>query len=189
MFIWLRDHLIDNAMAMAAENAGIPEEDFYIHSVKCNLKRTAAQNWNREIRKTKSEYVCMLGDDTLPQPNYLKNALEAMEKIGWGMVNFNDGTNTDRTSHILVSLKMIDEVFGGELIHEGYTFCCSDMEYMERAKEAGRYVFAPKSIVIHAHPMLMAGVPSDKFYEKAYSPHDRMRDQRLYQLRKENGWH
>lgn len=189
IYIWLREKQILPVAHRALVNSGT--EDVFIYTEHCDLRYSAAINWNRAIDRIKDlcDNICIMGDDCLAQPDWLKNALEAMSGLpgGWGMVNLNDGTGVDRTSHVVFDKRCLD-ILDGKLLHEGYFFCCSDMEMMDRMKESGHYVYSKESVVLHFHPMLFKEAQSDEFYEKAYSEEERQADRALYQLRKSNGW-
>ena len=189
IFIWLRESRVINAIEMTHALAGT--DDLIIYTEKCDLRYSAAVNWNRAIDKVAPlcQNICIMGDDCLPQKDWLKNALAAMATLpgGWGMVNLNDGTGIDRTSHVVFDKRCLD-LLDGKLLHEGYFFCCSDMEMMDRMRESGHYIFAPDAIAVHYHPMLFKDAPNDQFYDKAYSHEQRLADRALYETRNLNGW-
>jgi len=64
------------------------------------------------VAKTKYDLVMFLGDDTEPQDDFLKHAIEAMESLpdGWGVVGLN--TQDERTvgnpiAHWMADKKML----------------------------------------------------------------------------------
>jgi hypothetical protein len=189
VFIWLREDKIANAANMAVAHAGT--EDVIVYTEKCDLRYTAAVNWNRAIDKVKhfSDNICIMGDDCYCQLGWLANALEAMKQLDdeWGMVNLNDGTNIDRTSHVVFDKRCLD-LLGGKLLHEGYYFACSDIEMQERMIEQDKWIYAQNALAIHHHPMIFGNVPSDKYYEMAYAPEKRQKDRELLVKRRESGW-
>ena len=189
IFIWLRENKIANAANMAVAHAGV--EDVIVYTEHCDLNYTAAVNWNRAIDRVKhlADNICIMGDDCYCQPGWLFNALEAMKQLddGWGMVNLNDGTGKDRTSHVVFDKRCLD-LLDGKLLHEGYFFCCSDVEMQERMIAEDRWIFAPNALAIHHHPMILAGVPSDEYYEMSYAPEQRQKDRELLAKRREANW-
>lgn len=188
IFIWLREQQIIPVINRAIQTAGV--DDVQIYSERCDLSKTAAVNWNAAIDRNRvSDIICILGDDCICQDDWLKNALSAMATLpgGWGMVNLNDGTGQDRTSHVVFHRKCL-EILDGKLLHEGYFFCCSDLEMQDRMTEAGRWIFAPDAVAVHYHPMLFKEAKDDKFYHLAYDEKKRQLDRALYAKRKERGW-
>ena len=132
------------------------------------------------------DLVMFLGDDTIPQRDFLIEALNAMASLphGWGLVGLNDGFHDGNklATHWMASKKLLPFI-GGEFFHAGYkhTFC--DMELTERCKILGRYVWAEKSRVLHHHP-LIDGSPSDADYDRVYSKEYSEHDHELFLSRR-----
>lgn len=140
--------------------------------------------------KSKGQMVCFLGDDTIPQPDFLKNAIRAMRHIpdGWGMVSFNDNPNTTRSAaHWLCHKKLLPKL-GGEFFHTGYQHCFCDDELMIRCQTMNRYIYAFDAIIHHDHPMVHKDLPSDQDYRQVYSPEVYDKDHKLFLNRMNNNW-
>jgi hypothetical protein len=183
---WIRENLIENVRELAIKNAGIPENEIDLQSVRNKPGYSVNKLFNEIVSKTKSDYVCFLADDTLPQPDYLKNALEAF-KNGVKFVMMNDGTNTDRPGHFVFKRDLLP-LLGGKLATEGYQHCYADNEIIDRTRELGVYKWCKEALVIHNHPMLNKEVPMDEYYNKAYSQQVMNKDLALYVARKTSGW-
>jgi hypothetical protein len=132
------------------------------------------------------EHVLFLGDDTIPQPGFLRAAIEAMSTLpdGWGLVGMNDGIhNGALATHWLASKRLLDHLPGGQFFHTGYRHCFCDRELTDVARELGRYVYAPEAKVVHDHPHV-TGEAYDEGYKRAYQAEPFDHDQRLYWRRK-----
>jgi hypothetical protein len=182
---WVRAHLIENVKKMAIVNAGIPSNEIDLQAVDNRGGPSVNVVFNMIVDRTESEYVMFLADDTLPQPGYLKAALEAFTD-GILFVMTNDGTNTDRYGHFIFHRSLLP-MLGGKLAHEGYQHCCADSEFITRAKQMGVYKWCPESLIIHNHPFI-TGAPTDEYYQKAYSPEVRDKDRALFAARQAAGW-
>jgi hypothetical protein len=183
---WLREHLIENVCKLAIDNAGIPSNKIDLQAVRNEPGYSVNKLFNEIVAKTKSDYVCFLADDTIPQPDYLKIALEAF-KNDVKFVMMNDGTNTDRPAHFVFKRDLLP-LLGGKLANEGYQHCYADNEIIDRTKEMGVYKWCKDALVIHNHPMLNKEIPMDEYYNKAYSQQVMNKDFALYVARKTAGW-
>lgn len=131
------------------------------------------------------EMVMFLGDDTIPQPGFLREALAAMEALpdGWGLVALNDGIHNGRlATHWLAHKKLLEHT-GGEFFHTGYSHCFCDRELTDIAQSLGRYVYAEKAVIVHDHPH-RTREEYDEHYKRAYAKEVFEADKRLYLRRK-----
>lgn len=137
--------------------AGV-SQDFYEIVMDEDTNQVGAPKMVKHL-VDKSQYplVMFLGDDTIPQRDFLKNALAAMGRLqdGWGLVGLNDqhhdGNNL--ATHWLADKRLLEHL-DGEFFHTGYKHLFCDMELTDRAKEIGRYVWAEDAIIVHDHPMI-----------------------------------
>lgn len=135
--------------------------------------------------KANGDCILFLGDDTIPQSGFLIEALRAMSELpdGWGLVALNDGISGGLlATHWLADRRLL-EALDGEFFHTGYNHCFCDKELTDRAKELGRYIYAPDAKIIHDHPH-RTGEPYDDGYKKAYARENFEADQHLYWRRK-----
>lgn len=139
------------------------------------------------VAKARGDYYCYLGDDTLPQPNFLKHALEDMKQIEWGLVGLNDNTGRMLPTHWLADKRLLAEL-DGELFHTGYTHCCCDVELMERCIDMNRFIYSTRAVVLHDQPLLKGEKITDPDLIRVYSPAIRGKDQALLKQRRKNGW-
>lgn len=130
-------------------------------------------------------YVC-LANDLLPAVQWLTSAMEKMKETfsdGVGVVGFNgDGHQANHACHLVISSKLLDE-FGGWPVwyHHNY----GDTEICFRAREMGRFVKAPYSILFHNHPWISAQ-KDDEVYQLGRSKF--MDDDMLFVKRRKNKW-
>lgn len=141
---------------------------------------------NRLVKKAQGEYLCVLGDDTIPQEGFIKHALEEMKVFegGWGLVAFNDGTGRPLATHFIVHRKVLT-ILGEELLHSGYKHLYADNEITDRLSAIGRVIYSQKAVVIHDHPLLNGKGEEafDDIYKRAYGE-CRVADHDLYSRRK-----
>lgn len=133
----------------------------------------------RLVSKTKYDLVLFLGDDTIPSPGFMNNALKAMDKLpnGWGLVGLNDSkTNGNILATHWLADKRLLPLLSGEFFHTGYKHTCCDMELLNRCKKMGRYIWAEDAKIIHDHPMFKGEKFKDDYarvYSEEYIAHDR----------------
>ena len=144
------------------------------------------------VDRTVSQKIVFLGDDTIPQKNILKNALEKEKELtdGWGMVGFNDGTNRVLlATHFMVDRRLLPAL-GGEVFHTGYKHCYCDQELTHRCIEMGKYIYARNASLLHVHPVLMKDeeLNRDKDYKRVYSKEYTGHDLLLFLSRIQNRW-
>jgi len=136
--------------------------------------------------------ICFLGDDTIPQPRFLKYAIEAMVTLpdGWGMVGFDDNIRQPGTvkaaAHWLCDRRLLP-LLDGEFFHTGYWHCRCDNELAIRATELGRYVFCEKAYVYHDH-FIADAKNNDSDYQRVYSQDWMAHDIILFKQRRRNNW-
>jgi hypothetical protein len=117
--------------------------------------RGCSRAWNDALREATADKIVLAADDLSWGDGWAEAALQGLSELpdGWGMVGFNDGngTETDFATHYLVSRRFLIEHTGGVIAWECYRHSFNDVEMTERAKRAGRYVWAEDAKVPHAH--------------------------------------
>jgi len=134
-------------------------------------------------QKTKYDLVMFLGDDTVPQENFLKNALREMRDLpdGWGVVGLNSGENT--LAHWLAHKNILEHIEGGNFFSTDYAHCWGDNELRDIAEDLGRWAYAEDSVIEHKHPVFDTA-DWDDGYRKAYSVENKLHDEKTYYRRK-----
>ena len=174
------------------ENAGIPDSQYEIVTEEDTERIGAPKMVKKMTDSCQGELVCFLGDDTVPQKDFLKHALESMATLpdGWGLVGFNDNIrqkgSTQAAAHWLADKRLLP-LLGGEFFHVGYRHCWCDNELCLRAKELGRYVFCEAAYIYHDHT-LVDRKNDDPDYRRVYSNEWLAHDVVLFRQRRRNNW-
>lgn len=110
----------------------------------------------RLMGQADSDYLVYLGDDVVPSHNWLKMALESVNRFagGIGIVGFNDGfiDGNAVATHWIAHRDMIG-LLGGELFSTTYFHCYCDNELTDRAKEIGLYHWDQGIQMYHDNPV------------------------------------
>lgn len=173
---------------MIEQNSGIELSQIEILKKEDTNRNGCPKTLKELVKKSKGEIVCFLGDDTLPQKDFLKNSLDAMNnfKDNWGLIGFNDLSGRNLPLHWLGHKKLL-KYLDGEFFHTGYKHCYCDNELWDRCADMGRYLYCLNAIVKHDHP-LFTGKEADEDYKRVYSQEYMQHDKELYLKRKANNW-
>lgn len=160
------------------ENAGIPWTDYEIIMQEDTDGIGCPRMVKELVRQTKGDMIMFLGDDTIPQEGFLKEALESMSTLpdSWGVIGLHtQDTREDimfnEKAHWMASKKMLEYIPGGDFFSTEYRHCFGDDELMDIAVDMGRWVLATRSKIIHEHP-INCNAPNDEGYSKAYKHFD-----------------
>ena len=174
------------------ENSGI-DRGLYEIVTEEDKERTGAPKMIKKMTDScKGELVCFLGDDTIPQKDFLKNALKAMETLpeGWGLVGFDDNIRLKgqikAAAHWLADKRLLP-LLDGEFFHTGYRHCWCDNELSIRCAELGKYIFCQEAFVYHDH-VLVDPKNDDADYRRVYSQEWLAHDIVLFRKRRRNNW-
>ncbi len=145
----------------------------------------APKTFKRCVDESTGELVMFLGNDVVPQDNFLREAVwEMIRRFPEldGMVGLNDNYWQEQhvAPHFLISKKLLPAL-DGEFFHTGYNHTGCDNELRARVEMMGKYTFGKKAQIFHDHPM-MAGsrAEMDYLYEQAYSGPRHDADDKLY---------
>jgi len=126
------------------------------------------------VYQAKNDLIMFLGDDTIPQPGFLKAALDAMNALpdGWGVVGLNTqddrhGVGFNPRAHWMAHRKMLEYIPGGDFFSLEYHHCYGDDELQDIATELGRWTVAEDCRILHDHPV-NGTAEYDEGYQKAY---------------------
>jgi hypothetical protein len=172
------------------QNAGVPDEQFEILTA-FDLDKVGCPGMVKKLTDMANfNTVMFLGDDTIPEKDFLKHAIDAMETLpdGWGVVGLNtqdirDLKNGNPIAHWMAHKKMLDHIPGGYFFSTEYKHCWCDNELKDIAEEMGRWVRAKKSRVLHNHP-INATADDDEGYQFAYKEDKQIHDFKTYCNRK-----
>lgn len=182
----VRPEKAKRCIELVNKNAGVT--DFEIISEVDEERIGCPKMVKKLVDRAKGEYICFLGDDTLPEKDFLKNALMHMWDNcpdQWGLVGINDGTGRHwLPTHWLAHVKLLDHLENREFFYTGYNHCYCDMELKDRAADLGRYSYCKDSVLRHEHPALDKNVKPDDDYNRVYSEDVKGPDRNLYFTRK-----
>jgi hypothetical protein len=170
-------------------NAGIPADQYEVLTAIDHDKIGCPKMVERLVSSSKHDLVMFLGDDTIPEKDFLKHALDAMEILpdGWGVVGLNtqdiNQPNGNPLAHWMAHKNMLDHIPGNQFFPTDYEHCFCDNELKEIAEEMGRWVYAEKSLITHNHPVNKTA-EYDGGYQLAYDDGKWQRDHRTYCRRK-----
>jgi hypothetical protein len=173
------------------KNAGVPSYEYEIIAKKDTNSIGCPAMVEALTKIAEHDLVMFLGDDTLPEKDFLKNALEEMEKLpdGWGVVGLNTqdvrvpDNQGNPIAHWLADKKMLDHIPGGAFFSTDYHHCWCDNELKDIAEELGRWTWAEKSRIKHNHPVNKTA-SYDEGYQKAYDGDKEKKDFKVYCQRK-----
>jgi len=179
-----------DCMKAIHQNAGIPDNEYEVIS-EVDVDHIGCPKMVAKLtEKTRSERVMFLGDDTLPQKDFLRIALEKMDTLPgrWGVVGLNTqdihrGEKGNPLPHWLADKRMLKHIPGGQFFPVEYRHSYGDNELKDIADELGRWVEAEDAKIIHTHP-INASAEYDEGYQKAYSDGNIIHDQKIYFQRK-----
>lgn len=179
----VREQKLSKLKELIKKNAGLMDYELITevdkHKIGC------PKMVKKLVKKCNGDYICFLGDDTIPQENFLKHALETMKcfKGEWGLVGLNDNTGRRLPTHWLASKKLLKHL-GGEFFHTGYKHCYCDNELQFKTELLNRYMYSLKSVVLHDHPILQKDNNLlDEHYERAYEKDNMEHDRLLFNER------
>jgi len=189
-----RPKLLKRCLKAIEENAGIPEDQYDIYT-KTDFKKIGCPSMLCDMtNETSHQYVCFVGDDSIPEKDFLKNALDAMKELPdkWGLVGFCNtfnGVATNNTAGHFLADRRILPLLDNEFFHHGYRHGHCDTEMTERAMEHGKYCWAAKAVIENPHPIcnLITGGerdPMDETYNMIDDRKIQMLDQNLFYERK-----
>ena len=141
------------------------------------------------VEQSNYDLIMFLGDDCIPEKDFLKHAIEAMESLpdGWGVVGLNtqdiNRPGGNPLAHWMAHKKMLDYIPGGSFFSTDYAHCWGDNELKDIADELGRWVWGEKSCITHNHPINKTA-EYDEGYQKAYTQENREYDFKTYCQRK-----
>ena len=135
------------------------------------------------------DLVCFLGDDCIPKPDFLINAIHEMNKFSgeWGVVGLNDGNENMIPTHWLAHKRMLEHL-DGEFFHTGYTHCYCDNELWVRSQQLDRYRFCKSAKIEHDNAVSRGDKIEDEDLKRVYSDTIITHDRYLYARRKHNNW-
>lgn len=188
----IRPESAKRSMSLAVKLAGIPEKHIEVLSLHDENRQGAPKTLKQLVMMSSHDLVVFLGDDTVPQKDWLKHAIRAMRTFPgqWGLVGLNDGFHDGEklATHWMAHKKLLPHL-DGEFFHTGYVHCFCDMELTMRCRELARYKWAPDAKIKHNHPITQKDESLwDEDYRRVYSEEVQYHDRNLFNIRRSNGW-
>lgn len=189
---YIRPQNVTNLVRLIEERAGIPATHFEIIAVEDTERIGCPKMLKKLVQMAQHAIVCFLGDDTEPEPAFLREALRVMKTFegGWGMVGLNDQYHDGNmlATHWLAHKKLLKHL-NGEFFHTGYQHCYCDRELIDRTKKIRRYKWAKNAKIKHNHPIVQDDQSLwDDDYKRVYNNKVQAADEHLYNLRRQNDW-
>ena len=178
----IRPKNIPNLKKLIKKNAGIPRKQYEILTEE-DTKRIGAPKMVKKLtEKSKNKLVMFLGDDCLPQPDFVIKALQAMETLPgkWGLVGLNDMQRPadHAPTHWLAHKKLLE--YCEEFFYTGYTHQYCDNELHLWAVMLKQYIRADNAKIFHDH--IGFKNKSKSFYDNVNDSDDKDM-QRVYSAR------
>jgi len=164
-----------------AKNAEV--DDYKIDWLEDVDREGCPKTLKKMVDRSEGDLICFLGDDTLPEPGFLKHALNTMATLpgGWGVVGLNSQVSK-HAGHFLADKRMLP-FLGGDFFNLEYWHCFCDHELTDIAQEMERYAFSEKAVVTHVHPAFKR-TETDNDYNRVYSDEYYDHDRTVYYQRK-----
>jgi glycosyltransferase involved in cell wall biosynthesis len=185
----IRPDKLERCVAAIKENAGYENYEIIAEPDDPENPQGAPKVLARGVARSTGELVMFLGDDTIPQKDFLYHAMVAMHKNFPeldGLVGLNDTLWPDGmlATHWLASKKLLPYL-GGEFFHTGYNHLSCDNELTEMCRKAGKYVWCKESVVVHDHPSShgWSDETYDKHYRRVYQYDTMRKDRELLEKR------
>lgn len=175
-----------------SENSGIPSWQYEIVTEEDKERIGAPKMVKKLVDRSNGQLVAYIGDDCVPQKDFLKNAIKAMETLpeGWGLVGFDDNVRLKgqikAAAHWLADKRLLP-LLEGEFFCTQYYHCFCDNELSIRAAELGRYVFCEEAYIYHDH-VIVDPKQDDEDYRRVYSTKWYAHDLMLFRRRRASNW-
>ncbi len=169
--------------------AGYENYEIIVERDNFENRQGVPKTLKKGVEKSTGDLVMYLGNDCIPQKDFLKLAVQRMYRSFGdamdGLVGLNDGYwKTGLATHWLASKKLLPYL-DGEFFHTGYHHLACDNELTGRCEKIGKYVWAPEAKIDHDHP-IKGGFKEkdmDEVYKIAYNQKNMEEDRALLKQR------
>jgi hypothetical protein len=155
------------AARLAAARAGAPSMLLAVHD---ELRQGFIATVNQAFAATRSPWFGYMAQDAFAGRAWLALALRALQAKNAGLLGFNDGKWQGQLAAFgLAERGWAQSVYGGDFFYHDYRSHYADIELTVIAREHGRYVYEPNSVLVEADwEKESAGVnPADRALYKA----------------------
>ena len=127
--------------------------DCRIIVVNDTLRQGFIKTLNDTAARMSARYVVYLAQDAYPGRNWLRDAYNALERSGKGLLGFNDGTYKGRIATFgMVRTDWVRSLYGGPIFHPGYNCHGADNELTVIARASDSYVYEPNCTLVEYDP-------------------------------------
>ena len=184
-----RPEKLNRLLTKIRENAGYSNYEVIVEQDQFPPNNQGAPKMVKQgVEKSTGELVMFLGNDCIPEKDFLQLAVFRMIKNFPdldGLVGLNDEYwEGEFATHWLASKKLLPYL-GGAFFYIGYYHTGCDNELTEMCRKIGKYVWAEESKVYHDHPIQTGFKPEtfDEVYKLAYRDDRRKHDNELLHKR------
>lgn len=176
----VREDRIISLCELIKENAGVSSDQYEIVVEYDNKGIGCPRMVAGLVKKAKYDWIMFLGDDTEPQPDFLKNAIEKAKEFetGFGLVALNDGIHNGTLATHWLAHRSVADLNEGYFFHTEYSHLYCDRELTDITVDAGVYAYSSNAVIKHNHPE--NGKESDRFYDKVYAKESWRQDRKTY---------
>ncbi len=183
-----REDKLQTLLHNIKENAEYTNYEVIVESDSFENRQGTPKTLKKGIEKSTGELVMFLGNDCIPEKNFLFLAVIAMIREFSnldGLIGLNDGYwfGGDLSTHWLASKKLLPYL-EGEFFYTGYHHLGCDNELTERCRRIGKYFWAEEAKVYHDHPIQSKFTSeTDEVYNLAYDEKSKIEDTKLLEER------
>ncbi|GEM_PF-1179999 len=180
-----REDKLRRCISAIREHANYTNYEIIVEHDSFKNRQGVAKTLRKGIDKSKGDYILFLGNDTIPQKDFLFLAVMKMlvnftDKIG--LIGLNDMYwHGEFATHFLIHRTLLDSLWDGL---EDYKHCGIDNEITERCRLLNKYIWCEESKVFHEHPFTCNyPVEYDEVYTIAYNKENLEHDRKLLKER------
>ena len=134
------------AARLAATRAGAPALLLAVHD---ESRQGFIAIVNQAFAATRSPWFGYMAQDAFAGRAWLALALRALQTKNGGLLGFNDGKWQGQLAAFgLAERTWVQSVYGGNFFHSAYRSHYADTELTVIAREQGRYVYEPNSVLV-----------------------------------------
>jgi hypothetical protein len=138
--------LAERAMALACSRS---RADGLMVAVMDTQRLGFVRVLNQCFRASRSPWLGYLAQDAFAGRDWMALALQALQASSGGLLGFNDGKwHGQLASFGLASRDWVNGVYGGDFFFPGYRSHFADAELTVIARQQGRYVYEPASVLV-----------------------------------------
>ena len=175
-----REDSLAKLLTAIKENANYDNYEVIVQRDSFEDRKGVCKMFNEGVQKSDGDLVMFLGNDCLPQKNFLIHAVRDMSKNFEnldGMLalktifKMEDGYKqfiSENSSHFIISKKLLN-YFNNEFFNPVYNHYFCDNELAERCIAINKFAVSKYSIILHNNPHHSHGIEHDDVSKLSYS--------------------